>query len=122
MYFCLGLGSGGGDGSLLCIQNNIISVYERLGDNTLEEHKHWCRATKQDICSRVEFKPEPCHTNGNSQVSLIVICDLHCLWGNLSSVAIFTYIKKSAPLSALICNSMFPLVMGNLGHQRLQYI
>lgn len=35
-----------------------MSVYERMGDDRLEEHKHWCQATKQDVGSCAEFKPE----------------------------------------------------------------
>lgn len=73
----------------------IMSVYER--QHRLGEHKHWCQATKQYVCSCAEFKPEKVyHTNGNSLGLLFKTEIAVYLWENLSSVAIFTCMKKSA--------------------------
>lgn len=77
----------------------IMSVYERMGDDRLEEHKHRCQATKQDVCSCAEV------TLGKGRATLMgIVQRLRLLFrtditvrlrGNLDSPAISAYVTRS---------------------------
>ena len=68
-----------------------VSIWKNGRRHRLGKHKHWCQATKQDVCSCAEFEPERLYrTNGNR-----VDCSTCYLRMILQSVCGEIFLQKS---------------------------